>query len=307
MQDITNYVLFARVLKAGSISAAARALGMPKSTLSRRVTELEHAQGVKLLHRQTRKLVLTDVGRAFLVHCQAIESAVAAADDVAQQLTQTPRGDLRVSCPYAITQSVMARLVPDFMRRYPEVRVQLIATNRPVNLIDEGIDVAIRVRSKIEDSSLIARTIGPSPTSLFAQPKWLAAQPELNHPLDLLKLPTLSMPYSNGRYQYELTHQSGEQLTISYQPRLLTDDMWVLREAAAAGEGIVALPNYLCRDYVEQGALTQVLPQWQLPPGIMHLVYPHRRGLLPAVRVWIDYVLEHMPSAAGLNEWLTPV
>lgn len=306
MQDITNMVLFARTIKAGSISAAARDLGMPKSTLSRRLTELEREQGIRLVHRTTRKLTLTEVGKAFLVHCQAIDEAAEAAADVSKRVLDVPRGDLRVSCPYAVCQSLIARVLPQFMQQYPEVKIHLVATNKPVNLIDEGIDVAIRVRPKIEDSALVARPISPAPTTLYASPDFVASAGPLQHPLDLMKQPTLSLHYSSGRYALELQHASGEAITITHQPRLITDDMWVIREAAAAGQGIAALPNYLCREYVANNKLVRILPEWSLPAGIMHLVYPHRRGLLPAVRVFVDYLVEQLPLAAGAEHFTDP-
>jgi len=306
MRDITNLMLFSRVIKAGSISAAARDLGMPKSTLSRRLTDLEQDQGVKLLHRGTRQLTLTDVGRAFLVHCQAIDAAAEAASEVTKHLLETPRGTIKVSCPYAISQSLMARFLPEFMRQYPEVKVHLLATNRPVNLIEEGVDVALRVRSSIEDSAFIARPISPAPTTLYASPAFIADKAAIEHPLDLIDAATLSLQYSSGRYTYTLTNAQGEQIQVTHQPKLITDDMWVLREAALAGQGIAALPDYLCKEQLRQGRLVRVLPDWNLPTGVMHLVYTQRQGLLPAVRVFVDYLLDTLPAAATADGYLNP-
>lgn len=297
LPDLTNYMLFAKTAAAGSISEAARELGMPKSTLSRRLTELENEQGVRLLHRSTRGLKVTDIGQAFLVHCDSLVAAAEAAQQVTQMVQETPRGDIHVSCPYAISQSLLVHLLPEFMALYPEVRIHWRVTNQPVNLIEEGIDVALRVRPTIEDSSLIARTLSRAPTTLYASPA-LLNQHAIEHPLDILQVPLLSMHYSSGRYRYELTHTSGDKLSISYQPRLITDDMFVLREAAIAGQGMVALPNYICSDAVQQLQLQRVLSEWSLPLGIMHLVYPYRRGLLPAVRVFVDFLVERLPSYA---------
>jgi len=299
MQDITNLVLFARIIEAGSISAASRELRMPKSTLSRRLTELEEAQGVRLLHRGTRQLVLTDIGREFLVHCQAIARAAEAATQLTQEVQAVPKGELRFSCPYALCDVTMAQLLPPFMKRYPQVKVHLLATNRPVNLVEERVDIAIRVRNSIEDSSLIARAIAPAPGSLYASPALLKEHP-VQHPLDLLQLPTLSMEYSSGRYEITLRHtKTGEKLTIRHNPNLITDDMSVLAAAAAEGLGVAALPDYRCRSRVEAGELVRVLPEWGLPAGILHLVYTHRSGLLPAVRTFIDYLVEEMPCLIG--------
>ncbi|MBY6062805.1 LysR family transcriptional regulator [Pseudidiomarina sediminum] len=298
LPDLTNYLIFARVVAAGSISAGARELGMPKSTVSRRLTELEEEQGIRLVHRSTRGLKLTDVGQAFLIHCEALVSAAEAAQQVTQRVRETPRGTVHVASPYALSQSLLTELLPPFMHDYPEVNIELTVTNRPVNLIDEGIDIALRVRSSIDDSSLIARPLADSPLTIYAAPSLLQQRGVPKHPLDLMDMPQLSLHYTSGRYAYQLTADDGERLTVSFTPRLITDDMIVLREAAMQGLGLVALPNYLCAEALQTGQLQRVLPHWHLPVGIMHLVYPHRRGLLPAVRVLIDYLVAHVPEVS---------
>jgi DNA-binding transcriptional LysR family regulator len=298
MQDLTNLALFAHVAEHGSFSQAARALGMPKSTLSRRINELEQAQGVRLLQRTTRRLHLTDVGKAFLVHCQTLVAAAEAASQVTQFVQEKPRGRVRISSPHALSQSLLVAILPDFMQRYPDVVVDLMVSNSPVNLVSDQIDIALRVRATIEDSSLIARPLAPSPQALFAHPDFVRERGKPVHPSDLRDWPSLSMHYSSGRYQYDLNAANGERCMLDYQPRLITDDLWVLREAAAEGQGMAALPVYLCREYVEAHRLQPVLPGWRLPVGNMHLVYQHRRGLLPAVRVLIDHLVEHMPRVA---------
>ncbi|SDB10775.1 transcriptional regulator, LysR family [Pseudidiomarina indica] len=299
--DLTNYYLFARVAAAGSISAGARELNMPKSTVSRRLTALEESQGVRLMHRSTRGLKLTDVGQAFLVHCESLVAAAEAAQQVAQLVLETPRGEINLSSPYAISQSMLVNLLPEFMALYPEVTVNLMVTNRPVSLIDEGIDVALRVRSHIEDSSLIARPLADAPATLVRSPSRgdvAKINKPLQHPLDLVHFPHLSLHFTSGRYHYELRSKQGDKLNVSYRPRLITDDLMVLREAAIEGLGIVSLPNYLCQQELQDGVLERVLPDWSLPVGIMHMVYPYRRGLLPAVRALIDFLAERLPQAA---------
>lgn len=299
LPDLTNYLVFVQVAEAGSISEAARELGMPKSTISRRLTELEKAQGVRLMHRSTRGLKLTDIGRAFLVHCQAMVAAAEAADQVTQVAQETPRGTVNISAPYAVSQSFLAFVMPEFMKRYPEVLINLTVTNRPVNLVDEGIDIALRVRATIEDSSFIAREITKSPSTIYASPELLekhGGQP--TEPFELTGFPHVSLHYSSGRYGYELTHKAGRKMSVSTRPRLITDDMVVLKQALLAGEGIGSLPNYICAEEIEQGKLVRVLPEWSQATGIMHMVYPHRSGLLPAVRVTIDFLAERLPEVA---------
>ena len=144
------------------------------------------------------------------------------------------------------------------MRDYSEVNVELMVTNRPVSLIDEGIDVALRVRANIEDSSLVARPLADSQHTLYGAPSLVAERGEPKHPLDLIDFPHLSLHYTSGRYGYQLTADDGEQLTISTQPKLITDDMIVLREAAIQGQGLVSLPSYLCVDIVQRFVLDAV-------------------------------------------------
>ncbi|MEC9318798.1 MAG: LysR family transcriptional regulator [Pseudomonadota bacterium] len=299
LPDITNYYLFAKVVEAGSISSAARALSLPKATVSRRLQQLETEQGMRLFNRSQSGVRLTDVGEAFLLHCQQLVEAAESAQQVTQRLLEKPRGRVNFSAPYALSQSLLVDVLPEFMTLYPEININLVVTNRPINLIDEGIDVALRVRPNIEDSSLIARPLSESPLTLFAAPALLEQHP-INEPSDLLALNHLSLHYTSGQYRYLLTHEKGEQQTIKFEPRLITDDMIVLRESAIKAQGVTALPTYLCNEAVQNQQLVQVLPEWTLPVGIMHLTYPHRRGLLPAVRVLIDYLTENLPKRAEL-------
>jgi DNA-binding transcriptional LysR family regulator len=297
LPDIANYYLFAKTVRAGSINEASRELELPKSTISRRLTQLEEEQGVRLVNRGRQGLRLTDVGEAFLVHCEALVDAAESAQQVTQRLLEKPRGRVNVSAPYAISQSLLVQVLPQFMTLYPEIQLNLMVTNRPVNLLDENVDLALRVRPQIEDSSLIARPLSHAPSTLFAAPRLLAAAP-VETPDDLLQHPQLSLHYTSGRYRYELTHADGATRQLSFQPKLISDDMILLREAAIQAQGIVALPNYLCQQAVAEGQLQQLLPEWQLPIGIMHMTYPHRRGLKPAVRVLIDFLAEKLPEVA---------
>jgi DNA-binding transcriptional LysR family regulator len=295
--NIANYYLFARTVRAGSINAAARELELPKSTISRRLSQLEKEQGVRLVNRGRSGLKLTDVGEAFLVHCESLVDAAESAQMVTQALLEKPRGRVNISCPYAISQSLLVKVLPEFMDKYPEVQLNVIATNRPVNLIDENIDIALRVRPYIEDSSLIARPLTKSPSGLFISPELLNAQP-VKEPQDLIQHPQLSLHYTSGRYHYQLTNEQGDKQQINFQPKLISDDMMLLKEAAINNQGIVALPNYIGQQAVSEGLLVQLLPNWNLPVGIMHMTYSHRRGLKPAVRTLIDFLAEKLPEVA---------
>lgn len=295
MHDLNDLYYFAQVAEHGSFTAAAQALGLPKSTLSRRISRLEEQLDIRLIHRTTRRLTLTDIGRAYLAHCKGVLDAAEAANAVVQQVQGEPRGKVVVSCPMPLSATLLARAIPEFMARYPKVVVELEATNRRVDLMSEGVDVAIRVRLAIDDSSLVLRRLGTSHADLVASPALIAELGVPQHPVDLARFPSLSQRFSDGRYRLPLTGPEGEEMAVSLTPRLMTDDMWVLRDAAVAGAGIVVLPRSICHEQLASGELALLLPDWRLPLGQIHAVYLHRRGLLPAVRHFIDFLVERLP------------
>lgn len=275
-----------------------RALGVPKSTLSRRIARLEEQLGVRLVHRSTRKLTLTDIGREFLAHCETVVAAANSARGSIERVQQIPRGTVRLTAPMDISRALLAPALPEFMAEYPDVTVKLEAINRRVDLLEEGVDVAIRVRPSIEDSSLVMRPVATSAALLVAAPALIERLGEPADPRGLNNLPTLSMAFADGRHRLNFQGQNGEMVTVHHEPRLTTDDMSVLKEAAIAGIGIVTLPGFMCYPALREGALKILLPQWQLPAGQIHIVYPHRRGLLPAVRVLIDFLARRLPDFA---------
>lgn len=295
MQDLNDLYYFARVAEHGSFTAAARALGLPKSTLSRRMARLEEQLDIRLLHRTTRRLSLTDVGKAYLAHCRGVLDAAEAAQAVVSQVQGEPSGKVVVSCPVTLADTLLARAIPEFMARHPKVAVELDSTNRRVDLMSEGVDLAIRVRPVLEDSSLVLRRLGGSQVDLVASPALVAAWGLPSHPVDLARFPSLSMRYADGRHRLQLTGADGEELTVALTPRLMTDDMNVLLAAALAGTGIVVLPRSVCHAQLASGELLRILPDWRLPQGQIHAVYLHRRGMLPAVRHFIDFLVERLP------------
>ncbi|MCE8032215.1 MAG: LysR family transcriptional regulator [Halomonas sp.] len=298
MQDLNDLFYFASVAEHGSFTAAAHALGMPKSTLSRRISQLEERLEVRLLHRTTRRLTLTDTGRAYLTHCHDLLAAAEAAEGVIEQVRETPRGRVVMSSPISLSQTLLARALPEFMLRFPRVEVELNATNRRVDLIAEGVDLALRVRSRLEDSSLVSRQFAVSTAVLVASPALVEQLGSPEVPADLERFPSLSMRFADGRHALTLTEPSGTSQTVSLTPRFVTDDMQALQEAAIAGIGLVALPSFVCRAAVATGELQVLLPHWQLPDGQVHAVYPYRRGLRPAVRHLIDFLAQRLPSLA---------
>lgn len=297
MQDLNDMLYFAEVVERGGFAAAGRALGIPKSRLSRRVSELEAQLGVRLLQRTTRKLSLTDVGEAFLRHCQAVrESALAAQDTVAQVQTE-PRGTIRVSCPVTLAQTVLGELMPQFLQRCPLVHVEMQVTNRPVNLVEEGIDVALRVRPSLEDSgSMVVKRLDVARQILVASPELLERQGTPRALADLQHLDSMSMSAVDGQSSLLLVGPEGREQRLQLQPRYVVDDLLTLKFAALAGSGMCWLPDYMCHEELAEGRLVHLLPGWEPPQGIVHAVFPSRRGLAPAVRHFLDFLGETVPG-----------
>lgn len=295
MQDLNDMVLFAEVIEHGGFAAAGRASGTPKSRLSRRVARLEQQLGVQLLQRSTRKLSLTPAGELFLRHCvQMREAAQAAFEVIAQEQTE-PHGTVRLTCPVTLAQGALGALLPLFMARYPQVRVQMQVLNRPVDPVEDGVDLALRVRLQIEDSTtLVAKTFGTTRTVLVANPDLLARQGPVRAPADLARLDTLAMSVADGRASWRLEGPQGQTHLHSHEPRYVADDLLTLVRAAVAGIGAALLPDYLCRADMQAGRLVEVLPGWGPPPGITHAVFPARRALVPAVRSLIDFLAQHL-------------
>lgn len=288
MQDLNDLLYFARVVEAGGFAAAGRLLGIPKSRLSRRIAELEQRLGVRLLQRTTRKLALTDVGERFLRHCQAMLLEAEQAEETVASLTVEPRGRLRVSCPQVIPR--FEEILLAFLAAHPQVQVEVLITNRRVDLINESIDVALRVRtSDDEDPSLITRRLIPAESLLVAAPALLDGRP-CDTPEALAALPALGALEADRKIHYLLLDPDGVRRDIALEARLAIEDFSIRRAAALAGLGLTLLPRMYCMEDVQDGRLVQLLPGWSTPAAYLQAVYPHRRGMLPAVRAWLDHL-----------------
>jgi DNA-binding transcriptional LysR family regulator len=207
-----------------------------------------------------------------------------------------PRGVIRVSCPVAIAQTWFASIVPDFLAKYPSVRLLLHVSNRRVDLLNEGFDVAFRVRTHpTGEDGVVMRSFGEASEQLVATPTYLDRVGRPSDPKQLADLATLAYDPESERQTWELRGPNGAVVQVDHSPRMVSHDFILLRAAALAGLGIARLPETVVREDLEKGALERVLPQWNTPQGTMHLVFASRRGLLPAVRVFIDFVAETFP------------
>jgi DNA-binding transcriptional LysR family regulator len=298
MQDLNDLYFFAAVVEHGGFSSAARALGVPKSRLSKRIAQLEERLGVRLLQRTTRRFVVTEVGERFYGHCRAVLEEARAAQDAVEELRAEPRGVVRLSCPISVAQTVLAYILPEFMALYPKLQVRVLSNNRRVDLISEGYDLAIRVRTKLDtDANMIVRSFSQSRILPVASPSLLKVYGHPAHPEDLARIPALSNQEHEGAQIWELIDAKGERVNVEVQARLITGDFAVLLEAARRGLGVTLLPEFVCAPAIRQGDLEVVLPDWSAPQGVMHFVYPSRRGMLPGVRALVDFLAERLPDA----------
>lgn len=285
MQDLNDLYYFVQAVDHGGFAAAGRALGMQKSKLSRRVAQLEDRLGVRLIHRSSRRFAVTEIGREYYDRCVAMLVEAEAAEQVIAQVRSEPCGMVRMSCPTALLSFQFGALIARFMADHPAVEVQLEGTNRRVDVIAEGFDIAVRVRfPPLEPTDLLMRKLDESTQCLVAAPGLVAEAPD--SPADLTALPSLSLGLVHRDHHWHLERDDGQTAHIPHRPRLVTDDIATLRAAALDGVGVVQLPTMMIWDDVRAGRLVTVLPQWRPQSGIVHAVFPSRRGLL-AVRAHI--------------------
>jgi len=301
MQDLNDLHYFVQVVDHGGFAAAARATGLQKSKLSRRIQQLEDRLGVRLLNRSSRRFSVTEIGRDYYERCVAMLVEAEAAERVVARQRAEPRGVIRVSCPVALVNYQFGALFARFLAAYPAIELHLESTNRRVDVIAEGIDIAIRVRfPPLEPADLVMRRLDTSTQCLVASPALLAGH-AIASPADMAGLPGVTLGPVRQDYQWQLEHVDGRTASVPYRPRLVTDDMAALREAAMAGVGIVQLPTMMVWSQVEAGGLVHVLPDWRPRAGVVHAVFPSRRGLLPSVRALLDFLAAECARARALT------
>lgn len=289
MQDLNDLQYFAAVVDHGGFASAGRALGIHKSKLSRRVILLEERLGVRLLNRSSRRFSVTEVGREFHERCVAMLVEAEAAEQAVAKIRGEPRGVVRMSCPTALLSFQFGELLARFMTQNPGIELHLESTNRRVDVIAEGLDLAVRVRfPPLEPTDLVMRQLDESAQCLVAAPGLVDCTVESL--ADLHALPSLDMERPHREHAWRLHHPDGQVATVPLSPRFVTDDMSVLRDAAIAGVGAVQLPTIFIWDDIREGRLVHVLPTWRPRSGIVHAVFPSRRGLLPSVRALVDFL-----------------
>lgn len=292
MGEVEDLFYFACVAELGSFSVASRELGVSTSLLSRHMDALEKKLNVRLIERSTRKLALTNSGQLLLPHCHAILQELDAARDTIAQVRSSPHGLIRIGCPVSVSRHLLKYHLPIFLQRFPDIRVEIILTNRAIDLYEEGVDLALRVRADMEEpGGVIVKPLAIMKRILVVSPAFLGRFP-LGVPEDLSGLATLDITSKVGRHNWLLQASDGAEKVIEHLPRLVSDDLDMLHEAAIQGAGVALLPSFMCRGDLLEGRLISLLPDWQPKPGIYYAVVLSRKGMRPAIRAFLDFLDE---------------
>ena len=297
MHNLNDMVAFARVVEEGGFTAAAKRTGLPKSNLSRRVLRLEQTLGVRLLERTTRQMHKTEIGNLYYQHCKRIIEEAEHAEDCLDSLSTHPRGLIRVSASITFGQNLLSPVMAEFLEQFPEITMQLTLSNRRVDLIEEGFDIAIRM-GDLEDSSLVVRKIGASETCLYASPNYLKDNGALHTPKDLSTHRYLAMSSWVAPGQITLIG-SANTVSVDIKPQVIINDFESLRQLAVDHGGIASLPDYVARSDLRSNKLVRALPEWSSKFVPVSVVFPSHRGATPKVRAFIDFLSDKVQAAVG--------
>ncbi|MGE0117043.1 MAG: LysR family transcriptional regulator [Dongiaceae bacterium] len=288
MDPLDGIAAFARVVDSGSFSAAAHRLGISKSAVSAHVQRLEERLGIRLLNRTTRRLSVTEAGAAYYRHCARILAEAEAAEQAASALQREPRGTLRISAPNSFGWMHVAPTVPAFLKRYPDVAVDIALSPAHVDLVEERLDLAIRI-GVLEDSPLIVRKLAPSRLVFCASPGYLRERGMPREPADLARhncLCTSLLPWGD---EWRLAGKRGD-VRVAVGGTVRSNSAEMLRAAALDGVGIAVLPTWAVAKPLRNGALRRVLPAWEPPASTIYAVYPGNRLMSMKVRAFVDHL-----------------
>lgn len=307
MIDLNQLTVFIRVVDEGSFTAAGKALGMPKSRISRMVADLEANLGARLLQRTTRQLSMTEVGAAYYNRCRSLVHEILDAHEIISDREGTPQGLLRIAVPMIAGSGIIGHYIARYQAIYPDVRLEVVHSDRQVNLIQEGFDLGVYI-GDLPDSSLIARTLTLSDSILCASPAYLKRVGAPQHPADLEALRCVKIGEGSQPQTYELTHrEKGDSVTVTVEPNISTNLVAAALGSLIQGAGIGEVPYLLAGEYFQTGQLVPLFSDWSIRPQPIVLAYPSRQYLPRKVRVFIDYLVDEVAKLEALNAIEDPV
>ncbi|HTH99148.1 MAG TPA: LysR family transcriptional regulator [Stellaceae bacterium] len=299
MDFLNDLYLLTRVVEARGFSAAERETGIPKSRLSRRLSALEERLGTRLLHRSAQGFAMTPTGETVYRHAKSMLIEAEAAEAAAQEAISEPSGMVRLHAPVLMGEFVLSRLLSEFAGLHPKVRFTVLLGHRPPELIQDRIDLALRiaVSGELEATDAVARRLGQVPLCLVASPALVRRYGILRHPGDLDGFQCLGLTGMEGGFRWSLRSPGGEPVEFDFNPRFATDNAALLKTTALAGGGIAQLPRYACGEDIAAGRLVEILSDWAPAPATIYGLYPSRRGATSAVRQLLSYLASALPAA----------
>ena len=292
MLDLGDLLVFTKVVETESLTKAGQLLGLPKSTVSRRLSRLEEHLGVQLLHRTSRAVTVTQDGATFFDYCLRSMGVLRDGERALQQERANPRGVVKVAIPYVLGQSLVGPLLAEFLQQFPDVRLVSVLSDDAVGLLREGFDVALAV-GPFADSGLIAVKLGSTGCGAFGAPGYFERKGVPQSHVELPRFDLLAAGTVDRRHRWTL-HSADAEVAVEFTPRLLCNDLLLLRQAVLSELGIASLPAFLCKRDLAEGRLLEVLPGWQAADMHFFALFADPKGVPVRVRTLIDYLVEHL-------------
>lgn len=303
MIEIKDLYAFSKIAELESLTHAGRVLGVPKSTISRRMTRLEEHLGTQLVRRNTHKVTLTQQGMVFYEYCQRCLGLIRDGERAIQSQNDNPHGLLRIVLPHELDRSILAPLLTGYLEAYPNVRLVSVVSNDQIALLREGFDVAIVVGAlPMAEASFAATKLGDAQYGIYAAPTYVERKGMPQSHIDLPRFDLMAWGEHDMQVIWRLSHE-GQDMAVEFKPRLVCNDLMLLRQAVLSGLGIAALPSFICEDDLDRGMMVEVLPAWRMETTRFSAVFPKHPTILPHVRALIDFMVRQLrpvfPSDAG--------
>jgi DNA-binding transcriptional LysR family regulator len=295
MLDLGDLMVFTKVVETESLTRAGQLLGLPKSTVSRRISRLEEHLGCQLLHRSTRAVTVTKDGELFFEYCLRSLGVLRDGERALQNQRAQPRGVVRIAIPYVLGQSLVAPLLAGFLNEYPDMRLVSVLSDDALGLLRNGFDVALAI-GPLADSDLIAAKLGTTGCGTFGAPEYFERKGMPQNYVELPRFDLLTAGSVDRRHRWSLDNGT-QHVAIEFEPKLVCNDFIMLRRAAVSGLGIANLPAFLCKHDLAEGRLVEALPGWKTPDMTFFAMFQDPKGVPVRVRTLLDYLVEHLRAA----------